>query len=142
MIVLFAKLAQSCAGISFKSQALYLIVYVTRYLGERVQSPQSREWRANLATTDIFWTLTTGSLWNTAFKIFFLASSSYTVYLMLNDYKPTHDPNVDTFKVQYLLGGSAVIAILFPQKYEITEVSCRSVNLLYFELYTHFHVFA
>ena len=24
---------QSCSGISFKSQALYLIVYVTRYLG-------------------------------------------------------------------------------------------------------------
>jgi hypothetical protein len=25
---------QSCSGISFKSQALYLLVYVTRYLGE------------------------------------------------------------------------------------------------------------
>ena len=24
---------QSCAGISFKSQVLYLVVYVTRYLG-------------------------------------------------------------------------------------------------------------
>lgn len=24
---------QSCSGISFKSQALYLMVYVTRYLG-------------------------------------------------------------------------------------------------------------
>lgn len=41
---------------------------------------------------------------------------------MLNDYKPTHDPNVDTFKVQYLLGGSAVLAILFPYRYEVTEV--------------------
>ena len=42
---------------------------------------------------------------------------------MLNDYKPTHDPNIDTFKVQYLLGGSAVLAILFPYRYEITEVT-------------------
>jgi hypothetical protein len=25
---------QSCSGISFKSQALYLFVYVTRYLGK------------------------------------------------------------------------------------------------------------
>lgn len=41
---------------------------------------------------------------------------------MLNDYKPTHDPNIDTFKVQYLLGGSAVLAILFPYRYEIAEV--------------------
>lgn len=41
---------------------------------------------------------------------------------MLNDYKPTHDPNIDTFKVQYLLGGSAVLAVLFPYKYQVTEV--------------------
>lgn len=41
---------------------------------------------------------------------------------MLNDYKPTHDPNIDTFKVQYLLGGSAVLAIIFPYRYEFTEV--------------------
>lgn len=41
---------------------------------------------------------------------------------MLNDYKPTQDPNIDTFKVEYLLGGSAVLGILFPYKYEIIEV--------------------
>jgi len=41
---------------------------------------------------------------------------------MLTDYKPTHDPNIDTFKVEYLLGGSAVLAVLFPYRYEITEV--------------------
>lgn len=28
-------LVQSCAGISFKSQALYFFVYVTRYLGQQ-----------------------------------------------------------------------------------------------------------
>lgn len=42
---------------------------------------------------------------------------------MLNDYKPTHDPNLDTFKVQYLIGASAILAILFPYKYNFTEVS-------------------
>jgi len=41
---------------------------------------------------------------------------------MLNDYKPTHDPNVDTFKVGYLLGGSAVLAILFPYRYTLSEI--------------------
>ena len=94
---------QSASGISFKSQVLYLLVYATRYL-------------------DIFWTFTTGTVWNTTFKLLFLASQSYTVYLMLNDYKPTHDPNIDTFKVQYLLGGSAVLGILFPYRYELSEV--------------------
>ena len=65
---------------------------------------------------------TATSLYNTTFKILFLAAQSYTVYLMLNDYKPTQDPNIDTFKVEYLLGGSAVLGILFPYKYEIIEV--------------------
>ena len=41
---------------------------------------------------------------------------------MLNDYRPTHDPNLDTFRVSYLLGGSAVLAILFPYKYTISEI--------------------
>jgi len=72
--------------------------------------------------TDIFWTFTSGSLYNTTFKLLFLGSQAYTIYLMLNDYKPTHDPNIDTLQVQYLLGGSAVLAVLFPYRYEITEV--------------------
>jgi hypothetical protein len=70
---------------------------------------------------DIFWTFA-DSLYNSVYKIIFIASSAYTVYLMLNDYKPTHDPNIDTFKVQYLLGGSAVLAILRPSEYSFVEV--------------------
>lgn len=41
---------------------------------------------------------------------------------MLNDYKPTHDPNIDTFKVQYLLGISVILALLFPHDYRLSEV--------------------
>lgn len=95
---------QSASGISFKSQFLYLIVYVTRYL-------------------DLLWTFyVPSSLYNTVMKIIFISTSAYTVYLMLNDYKPTHDPNLDTFKVQFLLAASAVMAILFPYKYTFSEV--------------------
>lgn len=61
-------------------------------------------------------------LYNTFFKIVFIAAQTYTVYLMLKEYKPTVDPNNDTFRVEYLLGGSAVLAILFPYKYTILEV--------------------
>jgi ER lumen protein retaining receptor len=95
---------QSASGISFKSQFLYLIVYASRYL-------------------DLLWTFyKTDNLYNTVFKIVFLASSGYTVYLMLNDYKPTHDPNQDTFKVEYLIGASAVLGILFPYQYTLSEM--------------------
>lgn len=92
----------SCSGISFKSQALYLIVYITRYL-------------------DLFWTFT-DSTYNTIFKLLFLGSSGYTIYLMTTAYKPTHDPNLDTFRVQYLLGGSLVLAVLFPYSYTPAEI--------------------
>ncbi|KIW29030.1 uncharacterized protein PV07_04879 [Cladophialophora immunda] len=96
------KVSNSCSGISFKTQALYFLVYVTRYL-------------------DLFWTFT-DSAWNTIFKLIFLSSSLYTLYVMLNDYKPTHDPNLDTFRVSYLTGGSAVLALLFPYRYTLPEV--------------------
>ncbi|KAF1961386.1 ER lumen protein retaining receptor [Byssothecium circinans] len=98
------KTSSSASGISFKSQFLYLIVYVTRYI-------------------DLIWTFyNPNALYNTVFKIIFISTSAYTVYLMLNDYKPTHDPNLDTFKVQYLIGASAVMAILFPYRYTFTEI--------------------
>lgn len=104
ILILLNKMTQtkSCAGISFKSQALYFIVYITRYI-------------------DLFWTFT-NSPYNTIFKILFLISSAYTIHLMTNAYKPTHDPNLDTFRVQYLLAGSAVLAIIFPVSYTPYEI--------------------
>jgi len=104
ILILLHKMTQtnSCSGISFKSQALYLIVYITRYI-------------------DIFWTFT-DSAYNTIYKILFLASSGYTIYLMTTAYKPTHDPNLDTFRVQYILGFSLVLAILLPYKWTLPEM--------------------
>ncbi|KAL5332241.1 ER lumen protein retaining receptor-domain-containing protein [Aspergillus crustosus] len=96
------KTSSSCSGLSFKSQALYLMVFVTRYL-------------------DLFWAFT-DSLYNTTFKILFIGSSGYILYLMLNDYRPTHDPNLDTFKAQYLLASSALLALIFPHDYSISEI--------------------
>lgn len=72
--------------------------------------------------TDLLWTDPFRSLWNTTFKLVFIGTSAYIIYLMLNDYKPTHDPNLDTFRVQYLVAGSAVLGILFPYKYQPAEV--------------------
>jgi ER lumen protein retaining receptor len=74
-----------------------------------------------LTRADIFWTFT-DSAWNTIFKLLYLSSSGYTLHLMLNDYRPTQDPQLDTFRVSYLLGGSGVLALLFPLKYTIVEI--------------------
>ncbi|KAL7624302.1 endoplasmic reticulum retention protein [Parahypoxylon ruwenzoriense] len=102
ILILLHKMTElnGCSGISFKSQALYLMVYITRYL-------------------DLF---STTSIYNIIFKILFIGSQGYIVFLMTTKYKPTHDPNLDTFRVQYLLGGAAVLAILLPYKYTLSEI--------------------
>lgn len=69
--------------------------------------------------TDLF---QTNSLYNLLFKIAFIGAQGYIIYLMTTAYKPTNDPNVDTFRVQYLLGGAAVLAILLPYKYTVSEI--------------------
>ncbi|EFX06678.1 er lumen protein retaining receptor [Grosmannia clavigera kw1407] len=100
--ILLHKMVQlkSCSGISFKSQALYFIVYVTRYL-------------------DLF---STNSIYNVIFKILFISSQGYILYLMTTSFKPTNDPNLDTFRVEYLLGGAAVLGILIPYQYSFSEI--------------------
>ncbi|KAI0472393.1 putative HDEL sequence binding protein [Xylaria cf. heliscus] len=102
IFILLHKMTElnGCTGISFKSQALYLMVYVTRYL-------------------DLF---STESIYNIIFKILFISAQGYIVYLMTTKYKPTHDPNLDTFRVQYLLGGAAVLAVLIPYRYTLSEI--------------------
>ncbi|OAA36015.1 ER lumen protein retaining receptor [Beauveria brongniartii RCEF 3172] len=111
IFILLHKMVQlnSCSGISFKSQALYLLVYVTRYLAI---DPHVR-------LIDLF---STNSLYNFVFKILFIGSQGYIIYLMTNAYKPTNDPNVDTFRVQYLLGAAAVLAVVFPVRYTVMEI--------------------
>ncbi|KAK4242105.1 ER lumen protein retaining receptor-domain-containing protein [Achaetomium macrosporum] len=102
IFILLHKIVQlkSCSGISFKSQVLYLIVYVTRYL-------------------DLPWT---SSPYNFIFKILFISSQCYIIYLMARAYRPTNDPNLDTFRVEYLLAFAGVLAILFPVKYTVLEI--------------------
>ena len=81
---------------------------------------------------DLFWSFT-DSAYNTIFKLLFIGSSAYTLYLMFNEYKPTHDPNLDTFRVEYLLGASALLGLLFPYKYIPSEV-CYFALAMYSDL--------
>ena len=69
MRVLNASILPSYAGISFKTQALYVTVFVSRYL-------------------DLFtnWV----SLYNLIMKIFFIGSSVYILYLMKVRFRCVH----------------------------------------------------
>lgn len=95
--------SQSVAGLSFKTQALYMAVYVTRYL-DLVLRPWS-------------------SLYNTLFKFVYLGTSGYVLWLMSSKYRSTRSPSsVDTFKVEYLIGFSAIFALLFHLKFTLLEL--------------------
>ncbi|KAH8115263.1 ER lumen protein retaining receptor [Phellopilus nigrolimitatus] len=104
IVILLHKIqsSRSCRGISFKTQALYVVVFVARYL-------------------DLFlgeWV----SLYNTAMKLFFIGSSCYVLYLMKKRFRPTHDPSIDTFRVEFLAGPAFLLALVFNYKFSVVEV--------------------
>jgi ER lumen protein retaining receptor len=89
------------SGISFKTQALYLVVFVTRYL-------------------DLFTNFV--SPYNTVMKIFFIASSTYILYLMWFKYKSTWDPALDTFRVEFLVPPCILLALVWNYERSVKEV--------------------
>ncbi|KAI8388085.1 ER lumen protein retaining receptor [Radiomyces spectabilis] len=101
ILLLKIRSTRSCVGISFKSQLLYAIVYLTRYL--------------DLVTKWV-------SLYNTCMKVFFIASSLYVIYLMRFKFKATYDASLDTFRVEYLLGVAAILGVAFTYHYTVMEI--------------------
>lgn len=103
IIILLLKIwkTRSCAGISGKSQILFSIVYTTRYL--------------DLLTTFV-------SPYNTFMKIVFIAASYATVYLMYVKFKATYDHNHDTFRIEFLLIPSLILALLINREFTVLEV--------------------
>jgi len=95
------QVTRSCRGISFKTQALYVAVFIARYL-------------------DLFFHFV--SLYNSIMKLFFIGSSVYILYLMKYKYRPTHDPSIDTFKVEYLVGPCLIFALIFNYQFIISEI--------------------
>ena len=94
-------------GISFKTQVLYALVFISRYL--------------DLLTFNHI------SIYNTLMKVFFIVSSCYIVVL-LQSFK-RKNPIVykemimaDTFKIQFLLAGSLIMALIFNYKYSFIEI--------------------
>ncbi|KAG0292175.1 endoplasmic reticulum retention protein [Dissophora globulifera] len=87
--------------ISLKTQALYATVFLTRY--------------TDLLTNHV-------SLYNTTMKIFFILSSLYIIYLMKFKFKATYDARLDTFQVQYAIGGAAVLSLIANYMFTVQEI--------------------
>ncbi|KAM3964415.1 ER lumen protein-retaining receptor [Aphomia sociella] len=103
VIILLLKIwkTRSCAGISGKSQILFSVVYTTRYV--------------DLLTTFI-------SPYNTTMKMVFIVASYATVYLMYVKFKATYDHNHDTFRIEFLLIPSLILALLIHHEFTVMEV--------------------
>eukprot|EP00794_Sanderia_malayensis_P008998 gene8998-9959_t len=93
--------SRSCAGISGKSQIMFALVFLTRYL--------------DLVTSFI-------SIYNTTMKIIFIATSLATVYLVYVKFKATYDHNHDTFRVEFVVVPVAGLAILVNHELTTLEV--------------------
>jgi len=92
---------RSCAGISGKSQALFAIVFTTRYL-------------------DLFTSFV--SLYNTSMKVVFLASTYATVFLIFHKFKATYDANHDSFRAEFLVVPVGGLAVLVNHELSVMEV--------------------
>jgi ER lumen protein retaining receptor len=83
--------------------------------------------RANREREDLFWSYV--SLYNTVMKVFFISSSLYILYLMKRPFRPTFDPNIDTFKIEFLVIGAFAAAMVFNYEYSFSEVPTLAPTL-------------
>jgi ER lumen protein retaining receptor len=93
--------SKSGAGISGKTQILYGIVFTTRYL--------------DLVTNFI-------SVYNSLFKVIFIGATYFTLYLIYIKYGSTHDKNDSSFRVDFVLIVSALLALVFNHEFTSLEV--------------------
>ena len=103
IVTIFLKIitSQSCKGISGKTQILYLLVFLSRYI-------------------DIFFHFI--SWYNTGIKIFFIVSSLTNIYLVTVKYKGTISSDLDNFRIEFLIAIAAVLALLPNHEFNPIEV--------------------
>lgn len=93
--------SKNCVGISSKTQELYMIVFLCRYL-------------------DLFAYFI--SFYNSFMKISYLLFTGYLIYMMRFSkfYKQTYDAKGDSFAYwKYLLGPCLILALIFTEDYQL-----------------------
>eukprot|EP00835_Amoeboradix_gromovi_P006736 NODE_863_length_3616_cov_0.485926.p2 type:complete len:204 gc:universal NODE_863_length_3616_cov_0.485926:342-953(+) len=103
IIILLLKIqkSKSAAGISWKTQLLYLVVFLSRYL-------------------DLFF-LHFGNVYLVVMKLLYISTSAYILFLMKKLHF-TWDASKDRFPMHYLIIGSAVAALLFHEHFSVLEM--------------------
>ena len=94
VLLLRLRVTKNAIGISIKTQELYLLVFLTRYL-------------------DLFTTYY--SLYNTVMKILYISATAYIVYMVryTEPFKTNYDKNQDSFlHWQFAVAPCAVLAVI------------------------------
>lgn len=107
-VSLYIIILMLLAGISLKTQELYAIVFLARYL--------------DLFTDFI-------SVYNTVMKLVFIGSSLAIVWCMRmhRAVKRTYDKEVDTFRHYFLILASFILALLLHEKFTFQEVTIFTI---------------
>ncbi|CAL5989868.1 ER_lumen protein retaining receptor [Hexamita inflata] len=93
--------SHSCSGISLKTQMMYAFVFMARYV-------------------DIFWNFS--SWYNWFFKIFYLGTTFYTIYLIAFKYHDSYQQVLDKLPVIYVIVPSFVIGLIAARPWTAFEV--------------------
>jgi len=103
IVILLMKIwkTRSCSGISGKTQALFVVVFVTRYL-------------------DLF--IHFVSLYNTVMKLIYISLSVGTCYLIFSKFKATYDGNHDSMRAEFLVIPALGLACLINTSYDVLEI--------------------
>jgi len=111
-VVMFWKLftSGSVSGISLKTQEIYVIVFIFRYL-------------------DLFWNFL--SIYNWIMKLIFIASSVSIVYIMRfgKPHKDTYSKDDDAFPYMYLIIPAALLGVAVNQDHESPFEMCWAFSI-------------
>lgn len=92
---------RSCHGVSGKTQVLFALGFMTRYL-------------------DLLTRYT--AIYNTLMKLTFIATTIATCYLIFFKFRDTYDDKQDRFSILYLLPVVAVVAVLVNEEFSVVQV--------------------
>ncbi|KAA3482065.1 ER lumen protein-retaining receptor A-like [Gossypium australe] len=111
ILVLLLKIyaTKSCSGISLKTQELYALVFLARYL-------------------DLFTDFV--SVYNTVMKVVFIVSSVAIVWCMRVDrvVRRSYEKDLDTFRHHFLILTSFLLALLVHEKFTFQEYTVYTLS--------------
>lgn len=104
----FIKLSfyQLTKDVSGQSQILFTLVFLTRYV-------------------DIFTSFV--SFYNSAMKVFYVASSVFILYLIYVKFKDTYEGDKGIFRMEFLIIPCLILALFFNNRFDLFEVSLKTV---------------